>query len=69
MVPAAPALAPPALPQYMGVHLDGRAIGFVESRAAARLAARLRAIKAGRLASEMGRSVPGTAPLRVRLQH
>ncbi|EIE18403.1 beta and beta-prime subunits of DNA dependent RNA-polymerase, partial [Coccomyxa subellipsoidea C-169] len=28
MVPAAPALAPPALPQYMGVHLDGRAIGF-----------------------------------------
>lgn len=65
MVPAAPALAPPAAPQYLGVHLDGRPIGFVEARAAPRLAARLRAIKAGRLASEMGRSVPGLAPLRV----
>lgn len=65
MVPAAPALAPPAAPQYLGVHLDGRPIGFVEARAAPRLAARLHAIKAGRLASEMGRSVPGLAPLRV----
>ena len=65
MVPAAPALAPPAAPQYLGVHLDGLPIGFVEARAAPRLAARLRAIKAGRLASEMGLSVPGLAPLRV----
>ncbi|CAL8465768.1 g5304 [Coccomyxa elongata] len=63
MVPATPALAPPACPQYIGVHLDGRPIGFVESRSAARLAARLRAIKAARLASEQGRLPANLPPL------
>lgn len=63
MVPAAPALAPPACPQYIGVHLDGRPIGFIESRSATRLAARLRAIKAARLASEQGRSPADLPPL------
>lgn len=63
MVPAAPALAPPACPQYIGVHLDGRPIGFIESRSAARLAVRLRAIKAARLASEQGCSPAVLPPL------
>lgn len=65
MVPAVPALAPPSVPEYIGVHLDGRPIGFVEQRSAPRLAGRLRSIKAACLASEQGESLPGLPPLQV----
>ncbi len=69
MVPAAPALAPPSVPEYIGVHLDGRPIGFVEQRSAPRLANRLRSIKAACLASQQGRSLPGLPSLQVRFNH
>ena len=59
MVPGAPgsSIAPP-WPAYLGVQLDGRCIGWVAAGRAAGLVARLRALKAARLAAEEG-PLPG----------
>lgn len=66
MVPTLPALAQPPVPEYIGVYLDGRAVGFVESRRAAKLVSRLRQNKAARLAADEGLPVPpNQAPLQV----
>ena len=55
MLPGAPgsAVAPP-WPSYTSVQLDGRCIGWVPANRAAGLVARLRAVKAARLAAEEG---------------
>jgi hypothetical protein len=66
MVPAAPALTPPGLPEYLGVQLDGACIGHVRAERAPRLVATMRRIKAARLASDRGDPVPPHwPPLRV----
>ena len=55
MVPGAPGTsAAPPWPAYTGVQLDGRCIGWVAAGRAADLVARLRALKAARLAAEEG---------------
>ena len=59
MVPGAPGTsAAPPWPAYLGVQLDGRCIGWVAAGRAAGLVARLRALKAARLAAEEG-PLPG----------
>ena len=67
MVPAAPAIVPPGMPEHLGVFLDGAYIGHVRAGGAPRVAATLRRIKAARLAAERGDPGPPHWPaLRVR---
>lgn len=51
MQPAQPAVVPPSLPAHLVVNLDGRPLGTVAAAVAPLLTARLRALKAARLAA------------------
>jgi hypothetical protein len=62
MVPAAAAAAPPLVPDYITVHLDGRTVGAIESRRAARLVMHLRRVKAARLAADHGLPLSAERP-------
>ena len=65
MVPGSPGTcAAPPWPAYLGVQLDGRCIGWVAAGRAAGLVARLRALKAARLAAEEG-PLPGVQYARI----
>ena len=52
MTPIAPAMTPPRPPTYIAVMLDGKLVGHVRSLQAPALVARLRDIKAAKLAEE-----------------
>ena len=52
MTPIAPAMTPPRPPTYITVMLDGKLVGHVRSLHAPALVARLRDIKAAKLAEE-----------------
>ena len=54
MIPCAPGMVPPPLPQYLSVLLDGRIVGAVSSKLASRLVARMRDIRAATLAAAEG---------------
>ena len=70
MVPAAPAVVPPAVPEYLAVQLDGAVIGHISAERVPDLVATLRRIKAARLATDRGDPVPRHwPPLRVRCSH
>lgn len=52
MTPIAPAMTPPRPPTYIAIMLDGKLVGHVRSLQAPALVARLRDIKAAKLAEE-----------------
>lgn len=63
MQPAQPAVVPPSLPAHLVVNLDGQPLGTVASAVAPLLTARLRALKAARLAATHPTVASNTAPV------
>ena len=62
MIPAEPALVPPAPPSHLAVQLDGRVIGHINARLAPPVVHRLHSIKASALALQEGWDEQGKLP-------